>query len=120
MVAGKTPNLMSRGFNSSQVCQNKKGDMMRDPYYLTPELNNHQKIFKKVKVGDLIQYSLFHTLIDIFTMASDYGILLECIPSSTRKYKKFGYPLLRVVKKHRSQKKDRIKPVLFNPKMLTI
>lgn len=89
---------------------------MKDPKYFTP-LHNSKTFFSKIKVGDLIQYSLAFMLDDIIKIAAQHGFRVEYKGPSTNIYKVYGSMIVKVVGLIESEKPV-FKPVLFDIKML--
>jgi hypothetical protein len=89
---------------------------MKDPKYFTP-LHTPKRFFSKVKVGDLIEYSLAFMLDDIIKIAAQYGFRVEYKGPSTKVYKKYGSLVVKVVGLIEAEKPV-FKPVLFDINML--
>ena len=87
---------------------------MKDPFYLTP-LENYRKFFSKVKIGDLIEYSLRYTLEDVKNIAKAHNTIVEYADLETRK--KYDTFIVRVVDKIIESGTD---PILFDINLLDI
>ena len=88
---------------------------MKDPFYLTP-LCNYENFFKKVKTGDLIEYSLSYTLKEVMDIAKRYKTIVEYADSKTRE--KYGSFIVIVVDKEKADVKT--KPVFFDTNFLDV
>lgn len=91
---------------------------MKEPYYISP-LSNNDKLFRNLKIGDHVEFSLIYKKTEIRKMFERYNISFIFCLAGSQEYRQFGSVVIKITGINIPDVKQ-IKPAMFDPKMLAI